>query len=76
MGSSAFGIIPRNHWENLMTTSIHISTAGLIMSMGALGFGINLRNIYLLGKKPLWLGLAAGATTGIIAMLLVTSAFL
>jgi len=76
MGSTAFGIVPRNHWENLMTTSIHLSTAGLIMSMGALGFGINLRNIYLLGKKPLWLGLAAGATTGIIAMLLVTSAFL
>jgi uncharacterized integral membrane protein (TIGR00698 family) len=76
MGSSAFGIIPRNHWENLMTTSMHLSTAGLIMSMGALGFGINLRNIYFLGKKPLWLGLAAGATTGIIAMLLVTSAFL
>lgn len=71
-GSSAFGLLPRATWNELLDAGRGASVACLTVAMAGVGLGTSLTQLKRLGWKPLGVGLAAALLVGVVSLTLVT----
>lgn len=71
MGDPPFGFLATELWERGIALVQQAAEMGLLLAMAAVGLGTTLRNLYVLGLKPLTVGLAAALAVGVVSAALI-----
>ncbi len=59
IGTKAFGILPAEIWQRLLSTGAELSLFCLTLALAAIGLGTSMKHIRELGLKPMFIGMAA-----------------
>lgn len=75
-GEAAFGMLPREAWEQLLSWSRSATVGCLMLAMASVGLVTRLSRLHRLGIKPLGLGFVAAVAVGLISYVLIQSEIL
>jgi len=67
----AFGLLDRSVWEAFLAGAKGLSVWCLTVAMAAVGLGTSIRQLRILGWKPLCVGFAAALLVGVISLVLI-----
>lgn len=71
LSDPAFGFLPAPLWERGIDRVQQAAEIGLLLAMAAVGLGTTIRNLFVLGLKPLIVGLAAALAVGAVSVTLI-----
>lgn len=75
MSETAFGFIPAEHWQNIVSNTKHVAEICLAIAMAAVGLGTSIRGLMSIGLKPLAMGLIAALLVGGVSIALVSTLY-
>lgn len=71
MGERPFGLLAPESWEAIIALVQQAAEIALLLSMAAVGLGTSLRRLYVLGLRPLAVGLVAAVSVGVVSVALI-----